>query len=589
MRIVAILAAYNEERFIGGCLDHLIRQGVEAYLIDNSSTDRTVEIAREYLGRGLLDIETMPRPGGVHRWPVVLRRKEELAASIDADWFMHMDPDEIRLAPSSNQTLAEAFADVDAKGYNAVNFLEFTFIPTKESPEHNHPDFQQTMRWYYHFARKFPYQVKAWKRQSDPVNLAKSGGHRVGFQGLCLYPESFKMKHYQFLSLSQARIKYLENKKYDPSEAQSGLVGWRSRLIEKKMQVPPESELNFYTSDDELSLSKPRTRHVIEDWALPEDGVRELERQPTVPPKPLPSTAPKPPNHPPPVQLIVNGLNASGVEASRRDLPIVVGGCYGSGTPLLRRVLDEHPRIYCGPELEFFRDFHRDYSGIQPHHGSFASSVRQILPEYWALKTLGNTFMDVRTRAATSAKKPRWADNNPENVIYLEDWQKLLNDNWLFVHVVRNPLDTISSMEKAGLPTTPHGLDELVELYKRYTKAGLELCEKTPDRYYCLQYEKLVRNPYATVTNLMGWLGEDFAPPQLAFSRPDLPGESRDIDPEKPYSESVGRWKEAFTQHDAEYISEECDPLWREITGEADAPPRKKNKGKKGLLGWFRS
>ena len=43
MRILAIIATYNEERFIGGCLEHLFSQGVEAYLCDNQSTDGTRE------------------------------------------------------------------------------------------------------------------------------------------------------------------------------------------------------------------------------------------------------------------------------------------------------------------------------------------------------------------------------------------------------------------------------------------------------------------------------------------------------------------------------------------------------------------
>ena len=37
MRVVAIVAARNEERFITGCLEHLLRQGVQAYLIGRSS------------------------------------------------------------------------------------------------------------------------------------------------------------------------------------------------------------------------------------------------------------------------------------------------------------------------------------------------------------------------------------------------------------------------------------------------------------------------------------------------------------------------------------------------------------------------
>src|SRR4029453_2677086 len=55
-QVVAILATYNEERFIEACLAHLAANGVEADLCDNDSTDRRVEIATSFLGRGLRGI-----------------------------------------------------------------------------------------------------------------------------------------------------------------------------------------------------------------------------------------------------------------------------------------------------------------------------------------------------------------------------------------------------------------------------------------------------------------------------------------------------------------------------------------------------
>jgi len=154
MRVVAILATYNEERFIAPCLENLFRQGIQAYLIDNDSRDQTVAIARRYLGRGLLGVENFPRDG-VYRWASILRRKEQLAATIEADWFMHVDADEVYPSPRPGTTLAEILAEVERQGYNAVNFVQCTFIPTIEAPEHDHPQFLETMRWYYPFMPTF--------------------------------------------------------------------------------------------------------------------------------------------------------------------------------------------------------------------------------------------------------------------------------------------------------------------------------------------------------------------------------------------------------------------------------------------------
>jgi glycosyltransferase involved in cell wall biosynthesis len=74
LRVIAIIAAYNEERFIAACLENLFRQGVEVYLIDNCSTDETLPIARRYLGQGLIGIESFPRTSGMYNWRALLTR-----------------------------------------------------------------------------------------------------------------------------------------------------------------------------------------------------------------------------------------------------------------------------------------------------------------------------------------------------------------------------------------------------------------------------------------------------------------------------------------------------------------------------------
>lgn len=263
MRIIAILAVYNEERFIGACLENLIKQGLEVYLIDNSSTDRTVTIAEQYLPRGLIGIETFPRDG-TYSWRPLLARKEELATELDADWFMHADADEIRLPPKSTTTLAEALSAADAQGYNAVNFLEFTFIPTKEEPDHDHPDFQQTMRWYYPLLPTFPHRLNAWKRQAERVDLVSFGGHKVSFPGLSMYPHSFPMRHYLFLSVPHAVSKFV-HRRYDPKEVKAGWHRARAKLKPKHIRLPSQTMLRNYRSDDQLDGSNPRTHHYLFD------------------------------------------------------------------------------------------------------------------------------------------------------------------------------------------------------------------------------------------------------------------------------------------------------------------------------------
>lgn len=256
---MAILATYNERRFIGNCIEHLHAQGIDVYVCDDGSTDETMKIAEQHLGRGLIGIEQLPRPeGGTFDLAAQLSRKEELTREIDADWFMHMDADEIRLPPPGQATLADAFAAADRNGFNAVNFVEFTFVPTREEPDHDHPRYLDTLRSYYAFSPRFPHHLKAWST-NDPVDLVSSKGHNVSFPGLRMYPVSFPMKHYLFLSAPHAIEKYVNGREGRRADS------WRTHLTESTVDLLSQSELQRADRGVELDASRPRARHYLAD------------------------------------------------------------------------------------------------------------------------------------------------------------------------------------------------------------------------------------------------------------------------------------------------------------------------------------
>jgi glycosyltransferase involved in cell wall biosynthesis len=282
MKIIAIITSYNEERYIRACLDHYLNHGISVYLLDNESTDCTVDIAKKYLNRNLIGIEIIPRKG-MKQLRKMLMRKEELADELDADWLMHADIDEIRLPPSQQETLGEAFAKVDREGYNAINFMEYTFLPVQESPNHDHPGFQDTMYWYYPFAPRHPHRLNAWKKQArhwsgikafgrelirnhrwriPSVNLSASGGHLVSFPDMKPYPIDFKLKHYMVLSLDHAIRKYVKIV-HDPKAAKAGMHGWRATATEHDFVLPSQAQMRLFTSDEELDPSNPLTHHLI--------------------------------------------------------------------------------------------------------------------------------------------------------------------------------------------------------------------------------------------------------------------------------------------------------------------------------------
>ncbi len=106
------------------------------------------------------------------------------------------------------------------------------------------------------------------------------------------------------------------------------------------------------------------------------------------------------------------------------------------------------------------------------------ASARPMLPESDLLEVLGRAFVALHERAAAYAGKSRWAGKNPENALRLARWQRLFGDNWLFVHAVRNPLDTLASIKEVKFAgAIPAELSARIAFYQRYTQAGLDFGE----------------------------------------------------------------------------------------------------------------
>lgn len=217
----------------------------------------------------------------------------------------------------------------------------------------------------------------------------------------------------------------------------------------------------------------------------------------------------------------------------------------------------------------FFRDFTGDYRADPFRHLRFATTARSLASEDDLLDVLGGAFLQLHDLAAERAGKARWADKNPDNVLYLPQWRRLLGDEWLFVHVVRNPLDNLGSMKETSFPLTlPEGLADRIAMYVRYNEAALSFASTYPDRYVRVAYEDLVGSPEEGLARLMRRLGEEWERTQLAFGDKD---HGRGLEDPKIaatdeiHTRSVGRWKELFTDSDARQVKHGTAAVWSRI------------------------
>lgn len=260
-RVVALMSAYNEEDIIVPCLQYLIKQGLEVYLIDNWSTDSTVELASEFLGKGLLAIEKFPqhRPPTHYVWEKILSRIEQLSEEIEADWFVFQDVDEIRTSPWQGSSLRDAIRKVDREGFNCIDHTVITFYPIDNAFSAGE-DFEGYFR-YFEFSDK-PGQfieIKAWKNLGRRISLSKSGGHEVRFRGRRTYPFRFLLKHYPIRSQAHGEKKIFSERK-PRWHAQEKAKGWHTHYdhIDKGH--------SFLRRPDELKLFDASALGEMVDW-----------------------------------------------------------------------------------------------------------------------------------------------------------------------------------------------------------------------------------------------------------------------------------------------------------------------------------
>jgi glycosyltransferase involved in cell wall biosynthesis len=278
MKVVALLAVRNEERYLERCLEHLYRQEIETCLIDNGSTDRTLEIARSFLDRGVVRIEYLPFTG-VFELGAQLLCKERLAAEIQADWFIHYDADEIRQAPKPYTTLREGIEAVDRSGYNAIDFDEFVFLPTTDEESFEGHDYVEEMRYYYYFEPDSPdrYRINAWKKHPE-VDLHTFAGHKVVFPGLKVSPDPFILRHYIVLSRAHVIEKYTK-RGFSASEMAKSWHGDRASFRVDEFSFPAKDRLKKLDAVGDFDKSEPWKSHPLFSRAVSPKDTREQRQR----------------------------------------------------------------------------------------------------------------------------------------------------------------------------------------------------------------------------------------------------------------------------------------------------------------------
>ena len=231
----------------------------------------------------------------------------------------------------------------------------------------------------------------------------------------------------------------------------------------------------------------------------------------------------------------MNGPQTSHSEAPEKA-PFFIVGCPRSGTSLLSRMLDRHPRLTVPYESHLFNTF----SPLLDRYGSLAEPanrerlVRDILstdvmadwdPPLSAEEVLsrirGDSFCGVVAAVMDSwaalQNKPRWGEKTPHHLMY---WRQIRScfHRARFIHIIRDARDVALSLVAARFG--PKNCYTAALLWNRYLAGAEELKAGVGgDSYLELRYEDLLAEPRETLTSICTFLEEEYDPGMMDFHR----------------------------------------------------------------------
>jgi len=237
--------------------------------------------------------------------------------------------------------------------------------------------------------------------------------------------------------------------------------------------------------------------------------------------------------------------------------PIVIGGCGSSGTTLLRRMLNRHPAIACGPESTVFLERVTGPAELGPRMGFRASEV-----EKWQRNSRSQAeFIDrFQTACLARSGKTVWADKTPENIRRVDFvWRHFPHAR--FVHMVRDGRDVACSLRRQSW--MKRGSGDIIARCATYwvERVSIGRVFTSDPRYAELRYEDLVRDPAATLRRLLGSLGLEWSDRMLLAD-----DDQRGVAAAGPaFTSSVGRWRKELSEPEVATLHSIAGPLLIEL------------------------
>ncbi len=265
--------------------------------------------------------------------------------------------------------------------------------------------------------------------------------------------------------------------------------------------------------------------------------------------------------------------------------PLFIFGCYRSGTSLLRLILNSHPKIFVPEETVFI-----PYIGANlEKYGCLAQrrnlmrllqDILQILRKKSKWETVPDSqkILNFLTEDPDYAEVIRavilamaegdisslkyWGDKTPRYINSLQ-YLNFLYPNAKFINIVRDGRDVAASVKKEPFWGGRTPLMVAEEWNYRVLNGLLGELSLGPERFFTLQYEKLVSAPEDTLKDVVNFLDIEFDEKMLMFyktsSAKKLTRFKRHKNVERPIStNSIARYKNMLTKKELEVFENEA-------------------------------
>ena len=185
--------------------------------------------------------------------------------------------------------------------------------------------------------------------------------------------------------------------------------------------------------------------------------------------------------------------------------PIFIVGPMGSGTTLMRLIVDSHDNIAIAQETSIMRaylahkwiPFHRHGGDWYGRLGWSDDELDVRMREFYA---------GMFERFAAGQGKKRWGDKTPWHAWHLRELARVFPDA-VFIAMVRQPGAVATSVSERFRLNWDGAVNHWVNTTTEQVQRGIEL----GDRLLMVRYEDLVTSPETTLREVFSWLDEPWS------------------------------------------------------------------------------